>query len=147
LFPRKEAKKAAEKAYGKAIVAALISEADLLAKTKAYAALWVPRLAQKPADKQYIPLLASWLNGRRWEDETEARVGPAAALSAISTEDFTDAQWQSYLQVFNAVGQWPDYLGAKPRTAGCRVPSHLIGGPEGSLRTTVAAPLRGPEGL
>jgi hypothetical protein len=38
IYPRKVSKKAAEKAFAKVIKAGLISESDLLAKTKAFAA-------------------------------------------------------------------------------------------------------------
>lgn len=33
---------------------------------------WKPRLARKPAEAQFIPMAATWLNKRRWDDEQGA---------------------------------------------------------------------------
>ena len=35
------------------------------------AADWAPRVSRKPADAQYIPMAATWLNKGRWNDEPE----------------------------------------------------------------------------
>jgi len=138
-YPLKVAKQAAEKAYGKVIDATLISEPDLLAKTKAFAA------AKSADDRKYIPHAATWLNGCRWADELDATANPAATLPAVNPADFTDAEWLEKLKLLRKLGEWSRSWGPQPGEQGCIVPSRLIVAPvsEGSLRAAVAAPLRG----
>jgi len=57
-YPRKEAKKAAEKAWNK------LSDED---RRKAIEVL--PSHCRRWDDPQYIPLPGSWLNGARFDDE------------------------------------------------------------------------------
>lgn len=37
------------------------------------AADWAPRISRKPADAQFIPMAATWLNKGRWDDEPDDR--------------------------------------------------------------------------
>lgn len=63
-FPRKLARKDAEKAWLK------IRPAEQLAVIegiKKHVAFW----KQQGTEKQYIPYPATWLNGERWKDEIE----------------------------------------------------------------------------
>jgi hypothetical protein len=39
------------------------------------AADWVPRISRKPADAQFIPMAATWLNKGRWDDEPDELQG------------------------------------------------------------------------
>lgn len=70
LWPRKEAKKDAEKAWGQKVTSEAI-------ESKVFAAMqWqVPMLEER--EPKYRPLLASWLRGERWEDERPAPPKPA----------------------------------------------------------------------
>ena len=61
LYPRKEAKTAARKAFAKARKAA--DMVTLIAALERYVE------SVKGKDRQYIALPASWLNAGRWEDE------------------------------------------------------------------------------
>lgn len=62
LYPRKEGKRAAEKAFYRA--AERVSELSAIFEGLSTS----PRLKR---EKQYIPHAASWLNGDGWEDEPE----------------------------------------------------------------------------
>jgi hypothetical protein len=62
LYPRREAKKAAEKAWMKLNE----EETDL-----AFEGLKKQLFMLKSRERVYIPLPATWLNGARWEDEIE----------------------------------------------------------------------------
>lgn len=80
-WPRKEAKAKAQAAYAKALKTI---EADELAR------LTTEWFAARPdLEPRFIPLAASWLNARRWEDEppTNARATPAAAVPRYKTAD------------------------------------------------------------
>jgi DNA-binding transcriptional regulator YhcF (GntR family) len=109
-FPRQVARQAAKKAYVTVIAAGLISESDLLAKTKAFAASWAVRLERKPTDEQFIPHPATWLNGGRY-NELDAK-----ATEPLSADKLTDAQWLLYLEF--SLHNWPKELGAKPGMPG-----------------------------
>lgn len=64
LYPRKVAKKAAEKAWAKLAPDAALVE-QIMAGLRA-------QLSQMRArDKQFIPHPATWLRGERWNDEIE----------------------------------------------------------------------------
>lgn len=65
LYPRKLAKKDAEKAWKKIPPFKYVEVCEAL---RNHVRLW----ETKGTDKQYIPYPASWLNGARWEDELEA---------------------------------------------------------------------------
>lgn len=60
LYPRHEAKKAAESAWSRI-------EPDRLRDVVLGLYAWRPILMTR--DPQYVPLPATWLNGERWEDE------------------------------------------------------------------------------
>ena len=64
LWPRREGKANAVKAWSKAV--RKIAAEELIDKVRAYVAN-----PNKP-DKQFIPHAATWLNGERWNDELDA---------------------------------------------------------------------------
>lgn len=64
LYPRRLARKDAERAWRKIPVAKQI---DVVNAVKAHIQLW----KQQGTEKQFIPYPATWLNGQRWEDEIE----------------------------------------------------------------------------
>lgn len=72
-WPRKEAKKDAEKAWGQKVKTPETEE-------KIHGALdWqLPILEQR--EPQYIPLFATWLRGERWEDEPPTPAKPRAPV-------------------------------------------------------------------
>ena len=63
-YPRKTAKKDAEKAWRKIQAH---KHLDVIEATRKHALMW----RQQGTEKQYIPYPASWLRGERWEDEIE----------------------------------------------------------------------------
>lgn len=78
-YPNKRAKGAALNAYHKA--RKIISQAQLLDAVTRFAT--DPNL---PADKQFIPHAATWLNERRWDDEPYSPpVGETGAISAYAS--------------------------------------------------------------
>lgn len=142
VYPRKQQRKFAERAYVKVIREGRISEADMLIKTEAFAALW----ARRPEDqRKYIPLPATWLNAGSYADEPD---GPAAKVATppAGPETFDDARWRRNLNVLHMTQQWNGSWGPPPGELGCLVPFRLIGGPqEGPLGAAVATPLRHAE--
>ncbi len=80
-YPRKQDKGHAERAFEKAI-----KDSDpekIISACERYR--W-------PSDKQFVPLPATWLNGRRWEDETSE---PSAAI-----EHDPEAAWKARAQAY-----------------------------------------------
>tara|TARA_Y100000034_G_scaffold53894_1_gene66086 strand:- start:321 stop:1205 length:885 start_codon:yes stop_codon:yes gene_type:complete len=78
-YPKKTAKAKAAKSYEKAISAGVSHERLIEAVEKA------KRMNTSWHDPQYIPMAATWLNGRRWEDEftpapAKAHASPAPSL-------------------------------------------------------------------
>ena len=66
LYPKKQAKAAAEKAYLK-----IKPDRDLFEKMKKALEAQKASFDWKKENGRYIPLPATWLNGKRWEDELE----------------------------------------------------------------------------
>lgn len=67
-YPKKRARKAAEKAWKKLNPDNLLYHTIVNALEK-----WKQTDEWKKADGQYIPYASTWLNGRRWEDEIPVR--------------------------------------------------------------------------
>lgn len=63
-YPRKVARKAAEKAWSKIPAQYQI---DVVTALRKHLTLW----KQQGTEKSFIPYPATWLNGARWEDEIE----------------------------------------------------------------------------
>lgn len=64
IYPRRLARKDAEKAWKRIATAKQI---EVIEAIKKHATLW----KQQGTERQFIPYPASWLNGARWEDEIE----------------------------------------------------------------------------
>jgi hypothetical protein len=119
-YPKKKQREAARRAYAKVIGGNLISESDLLAKTKAFSASW----SDKPRDqRRFIPYPASWLNAGGYDDEPDG-ADPVPAVRDPRT--FTDQDWQKRLRYFQETDVWMEAWGAEPGHPGCLVPAHLI---------------------
>lgn len=90
LYPRKVGKSAAEKAWAKIKVTADLF--DLMAKSLA---AWTVSTDWTKDGGQFIPHAATWLNGKRWEDELPAPAGAsqASARRPASGPDFNDTSW------------------------------------------------------
>lgn len=77
LFPRKEAKQPGIKAWNKAIEQGVLPSIDKLLEALAWQ---IPANAWTPDRTKYIPLPATYINARRWQDEppivTRASPGP-----------------------------------------------------------------------
>lgn len=76
VYPRKDAKDDARKAWGQVLKIGYMPE-DIIAGTKAYAILW----KERGTDREYIPLPASFLRKSRWKDECiEKMYAPVTTL-------------------------------------------------------------------
>lgn len=75
LYPRKEARKAALRAWSKI-------DPKIYPQIITSIASWRPILAER-GETRYIPLPASWLNDERWEDEIPAELKIARPSSHV----------------------------------------------------------------
>lgn len=80
-YPRREAKREAEKAWMKLKAAEKIAALQAI---PAHVAKW----DNEGREKRFIPLPATWLNGARWEDEVEVEV-PKSSSAWWTTEEGT----------------------------------------------------------
>jgi hypothetical protein len=106
-YPRKQDKGHAERAFDRAI-----KDTDperIIAACENYR--W-------PEDRQFIPMPATWLNGRRWEDEQNSAPEPQADPAA--------SQWRARLKNYKPGGYWPEIWGERPGEPGCLVPALLL---------------------
>jgi DNA-binding transcriptional regulator YhcF (GntR family) len=127
IYPRKEKRPSALKAYFKTMSGGQISHDDLMIKTAAFAASWAKRLEQKPADRQYIPLPASWLNEERYADEPDAREKSAPPTPPRDPRTFTEIDWIGRLKHLEDGKEWlAERWGPAPGKPGCLVPPRLL---------------------
>lgn len=74
---------------------------------------------------QYVKQARSWLNGRLWEEYSQA-AEPAEDIPA----------WSLLIGSFQRTGNWPGRLGPPPDASGCRAPSEFLAefgyGPDGT---------------
>ena len=103
IFPRKEARRGAAKAYAAALKRATAEQ--LLDGAKRYAA------ARAGQDAKFTKLPATWLNNDCWLDQT-AQEAPAGTPIA----DAETARWQARLRNYRPGGPWLDTWGARPET-------------------------------
>lgn len=96
LYPRKVGKASAEKAWKKLKVTA-----DLFNLMAASLAAWSVSTDWTKDGGQFIPHAATWLNGKRWEDELPqaAAAKPAAPIRQNNEPDFNDSSWAEGLMV------------------------------------------------
>lgn len=90
IYPRKVGKADAKKAWAKIKVSAHLL--DLMA---ASLAAWTVSTDWTKNNGQYIPHAATWLNGKRWEDELPQPAGatPFACRRPASGPNFNDTSW------------------------------------------------------
>lgn len=124
IYPRKDGKKAAFKAYERVVSSGKISPDELLECTKVYAA---QREALPAKDQQFTPHAATWLNGERFTEVRPSLTGVAAPV-VRDPGTFTDAQWHSRLKHYQAGNPWLDSWGPEFGRPGCLVPSHVAAG-------------------
>lgn len=60
---------------------------------------------------------ATWLNGRRWEDEVEC---------PVSADGTTPDRWRLMVQFFAEGTDWPAAHGPAPGSPGCRAPPDIL---------------------
>lgn len=85
VYPRHEGKQAAMKAFEKAKVDNALLETMIAAIEKQ------KRSAQWQGDGgKYIPHPATWINGRRWEDETLQSYGKSVIAQEFPQRDYSD---------------------------------------------------------
>lgn len=106
LYPRKVARADAEKMWRRLSPADQQAAIDALPK---HCAKWL----HDGTERQYIPHPATWLNGRRWEDEIEIEV-KAASTNWRQSE-------QGTMEMARKVGVMPnpgeDYMSLRNRIA------------------------------
>jgi hypothetical protein len=123
IYPRKEAKQAAKRAFNAVLKSGMISLPVLIERTRAYAAAknW-PALSEQ--ERKYVPLPATWLNAGRYDDDLKGVDAPPPAL--IDPSSFSDEQWRNRLARFQDDKTWLEAWGPEPGKPGCLVPSHLL---------------------
>jgi uncharacterized protein YdaU (DUF1376 family) len=85
-YPRKVAKGAAERSYAKAL--SVIADPDPPSVLRSAA----ERFAASNPDPQFTPHPATWLNSRRWEDETDERPDPSSSQTARGGQSPSEAR-------------------------------------------------------
>ncbi len=107
-YPRKVARKAAEKAWARVATSPEVIE-QIMAGLSAQ--LPGPAFNPKNRDKSFIPYPATWLNQRRWEDEQDAPKRQsrviACAYCAGTGVMWTDPESQPELCDYCPVGKLP----------------------------------------
>ncbi len=90
IYPRKVSKADAKKAWAKIKV-----NADLFNLMAKALAAWTVSADWTKDGGQFIPHAATWLNGKRWEDELPQPAGaaPFASRRPASGPDFNDTSW------------------------------------------------------
>jgi hypothetical protein len=123
-YPRKKSPKDAARAYAKVITGGEITEADLLARTKTFAASWAGKTKEQ---RQFIPYPASWLNAGSYADEPEGASEPnGAPPAARDPATFTSVDWQRRLDHHGRTGEWAEHWGPALGEAGCLVPAAML---------------------
>lgn len=112
VYPRHDAKQPALKAYR--IARREMSAEVLLASARGYAA------ARSGQDQKFTALAATWLNNRRWSDESIA-----AAVAKPPAEDADRAQWRTRLKGWSERRLWLSW-GPRPDEPGCHAPPDLL---------------------
>jgi hypothetical protein len=114
IYPRKQARGAALKAFRTALKKASFPE--LIAGVERYKRL-------KPAYADWM-MPASWLNAERWKDEPDAAPTSQATPSAPPKSD--REVWADLLARYKPGGFWPPNKGARPETGYCDAPADLL---------------------
>lgn len=99
-YPRHEAKQAARKAFDK-----LHPDDELMQIILEALAKWRKSEQWQKEDGRYIPMPASWLNGRRWEDEAPRSGGSSHKVIAQDYEqrDYSQER-ESYDEMLERLG-------------------------------------------
>jgi hypothetical protein len=111
-YPRKVAKRAAEKAYRAA-----------LDRTDAETLLGSLRQYPWPSEERFIPHPATWLNGDRWADGK----GDGGQLPLGEPAKHPPDPWRWRVQEFRMNQRWDTvYWGPKPGREGCQAPPEIL---------------------
>ncbi len=124
-YPRKQARAEAEKAFQKIEAADDTPFGELLTG--------IDRFWTVQPDLKFWPHPASWLNGRRWDDEPSLSSEGLSPSSGPRVEFAGGVSWPTST-VSKQVERWRDdpatwpegTLGPPPFSPGCRVPDHLL---------------------
>jgi hypothetical protein len=122
LWPRKRQPDAARRAYNRIIASGRIGRADLIAKTKAFAAEW----KRSKQDLKFCPYPAKWLSDGGFDDEVAVDAGSGPPSPSRDPATFSDVEWQQRLAGFKTSGTWSGIWGSAPGQPGCLVPRHLL---------------------
>lgn len=120
-YPRREARRDAEKAYEAALNRS--TPELILAGAKRYAS------GMKETERRYIKLPATWLRADCWKDELgNLKLAPG------TEQEREDKIWYYWVSVFYEgddysdlpKGHWPSDRGAKPGQPGCKAPAAIL---------------------
>jgi hypothetical protein len=122
LYPKKKARKRAERAFKKVEASEEIGFKELLERTK--------RFAQSASDPKFIPYPATWLNDGSYLDSDDVALqkqGAAAIAEPVrDPNSFTTGEWLQLLNGYFAKSQWSRHWGPEPGSPGCLAPSPLV---------------------
>ncbi len=95
------------------------------AKLTECARLYAEKMQKEQKELKWIPLCATWLNKKRYEDEFEAY----DLQQVIANEpDFTHEEWVAVagMKQWRDKGEWPNFLGIRPDNLLCPLPKKLF---------------------
>lgn len=101
-YPRKEAKGNAEKWFSSKLV-----DRDEFDAVMTGLVRFNEKLRREGTDPKYFPLPASWLNGKRWLDEHDAKPAAASNATNAKTVDDDGFDWQKHYARQRRIGPEP----------------------------------------
>jgi len=110
-YPLKTSRAAAELSFVRAI--SRISVDELISRTKAFAAEWERKLADRPDDKRFIPGPVKFLDEERY-----LSIKPAGHIA-------DDEEWRKRIECYRETKEWAMGWGPSPGNYGCKAPKHL----------------------
>jgi len=109
LYPRREAKKSAYKAWSR------IRPDEALVEIICKAVAQQTKTQFSKSEKRFIPLAATWLNGERWRDEATTASATKPVESSKAPSQYSDAAMLSeYSERFKAQREWVKNHWTKP---------------------------------
>jgi Protein of unknown function (DUF1376) len=130
IYPRKDAKKAANSAFDKLRKRGSISFADLMAKTAILSNTPKGRNEIAKSGQDLRPQPPTFLNQERFNDPPEtwgaAQSTAQGDQDVRSPETFTEADWSDRVKHFHLDHEWSRLWGPPPDEDGCKVPAHLL---------------------
>lgn len=118
IYPRKVAKRDAEKTYREVVAKGQATPEALIAGATRYANQC------RNHDQKYTAHPATWLRGGRWDDEAAAPT--RAGNGKTVPEEPPEALWDRKLHAWFNHGQWPGQWANQPDERGCDIPPDYV---------------------